>query len=242
MLELLAYFVTLLVFVILFTFEVIAPASGNDCDRRWQIYASSISALQLGVALFAGWVFRELFLQNSLFHLPSEVPLLIGALCSFIVTSFFAYWWHRLTHASPLLWRVFHQLHHSPRRVEALTAFYVHPFDGFAANILNVFVAFMILGLPVEGAAIAITLAAVYNLYIHSDTRSPYWLGYLVQRPEMHRVHHQSGVHAMNYGLPLWDLLFGTFRNPTIGPSDVGFTERKEAQIKDMLLLKDIDG
>lgn len=242
MLELSAYFAIIIVFVGVFTTEVIAPASGNDCDKRWQIYASAISAFQLFVTLAAGWIFHDWFQQNAVFTLPSSMPLFLKALVSFLVTSFLAYWWHRLTHASDFLWRVFHQLHHSPRRVEALTAFYVHPFDGLAANILNAFVAFVLLGLSVEAAAVAISLAAAYNIYVHSDTRSPRWLAPFIQRPEMHRVHHQSGVHAMNYGLPVWDVLFGTFANPETGPSDVGFSAAKEARIKDMLLMQDVKG
>lgn len=242
MLDLVIYFAVSVVFVVLFTFEVIVPASGNDCDKRWQIYASSISALQLFIALFAGWLFEDFFRENSWFALPQTTPIATAALLSFLVSSCIAYWWHRLTHYSDLLWRVFHQLHHSPRRVESLTAFYVHPFDGLAANVLNAFVAFMVLGLTLEAAAMALGLAAIYNLYIHSDTRSPKWLGFLVQRPEMHRVHHESGHHAGNYGLPIWDLLFGTFTNPDVAPRDVGFAPEKEARIRDMLLMKDVDG
>ncbi|WP_426174595.1 sterol desaturase family protein [Massilia sp. TWR1-2-2] len=30
-------------------------------------------------------------------------------------------------HESDWLWRVFHQIHHSPRRLEAITSFYRHP-------------------------------------------------------------------------------------------------------------------
>ncbi|MBX9460149.1 MAG: sterol desaturase family protein [Brevundimonas sp.] len=72
--------------------------------------------------------------------------------------------------------------------------------------------------------------------------RSPWWLGFFVQRPEMHRVHHERGVHANNYGLPLWDILFGTWRNPRTAPGECGFTEDKERMIGQMLLLKDVDG
>ena len=38
-----------------------------------------------------------------------------------------------------------------------------------------------------------------------ANVRTPQWLGYLVQRPESHSVHHQRGVHAYNYSdLPLF--------------------------------------
>lgn len=240
--ELAGYFAILTAFVLVFTREVIAPASGNDCDKRWQLYAGAISLMQLIIALLAGFLFRDWFATNALFHLPATMPLPLASLVSFLVASLIAYWWHRATHASDLLWRMLHQLHHSPSRIEALTAFYVHPLDGLAANLLNVAVAFGLLGAGVDVAALAVSYAAVYNIYIHSDTRSPRWLGWLVQRPEMHRVHHKSGYHAQNYGLPIWDLLFGTYVNPEGERVDCGFHPDKERRVKDMLLMQDVEG
>lgn len=240
--ELTIYGLVLIVFVGVFTIEVIAPASGNDCDKRWQIYAGGISAFQMVVTLAAGWIFRDWFIANSLFHLPEKTPILLQALIAFFMVSFIAYWWHRATHASDFLWRVFHQLHHSPSRIESLTAFYVHPLDGLAANMLNAFVAYMIFGTSIKVAAIALLIAAIYNIYIHSDTRSPHWLGVIVQRPEMHRVHHKSGAHKMNYGLPIWDILFGTFKNPTTCDFKCGFAADKEKEVRNMLLLRDVRG
>ena len=42
--------------------------------------------------------------------------------------TFVFYWWHRVRHL-PGFWVVFHQVHHSPARIEALTAFYKHPVE-----------------------------------------------------------------------------------------------------------------
>ncbi|WP_286830347.1 MULTISPECIES: sterol desaturase family protein [Kordiimonas] len=240
--ELAGYFIIFVTFVVVFTFEVIAPASGNDCDKRWQIYAGAISGFQIVVALAAGYLFSDWFAANAVFHLDPGIPVVVAAFLVFLAASLIAYWWHRATHRYDLLWRVFHQLHHSPARIEALTAFYVHPFDGFAANVLNVGVAFWLFGAGVDVAAAALLIAALYNIYIHSDTRSPEWVGYFVQRPEMHRVHHQAGHHAQNYGLPIWDLMFGTFVNPKKNQFACGFDKSKELRIRDMLLLKDVDG
>jgi len=40
-------------------------------------------------------------------------------------------------------------------------------------------------------------------------------MGYFIQRPEAHCVHHRLGFHYHNFAdLSLWDMLFGTFRNP----------------------------
>jgi sterol desaturase/sphingolipid hydroxylase (fatty acid hydroxylase superfamily) len=64
------------------------------------------------------------------------------------------------------------------------------------------------------------------ELFYHWNVRTPYWLGYVFQRPESHCVHHQEGVHSFNYSdLPVWDILFGTFRNPRRFDARCGFGE-----------------
>jgi sterol desaturase/sphingolipid hydroxylase (fatty acid hydroxylase superfamily) len=58
-------------------------------------------------------------------------------------------------------------------------------------------------------------MSGLGELVYHWNVRTPYWLGFIFQRPESHCVHHQEGVHSSNYSdLPIWDMLFGTFRNP----------------------------
>jgi sterol desaturase/sphingolipid hydroxylase (fatty acid hydroxylase superfamily) len=51
----------------------------------------------------------------------------------------------------------------------------------------------------------------------------------------MHRVHHAYGHHAQNYGLPVWDMLFGTWHNPTVQVERCGFDDEKSDNICAML-------
>ena len=173
--ELLTLSIVITIFICIFTLEVIAPASKNHCDRRWMILASSISLFQAMSTVVAGIIFAETFNTLSVFSLQAE-NILCQGIIGFLLTSFVAYWWHRAMHKSDLLWRLFHQLHHSPRRIEALTAFYLHPFDGIAATFLNALCCYFILGLDAYGTGMSLMIAAVYNLYIHADLKTPYWL------------------------------------------------------------------
>ncbi len=69
------------------------------------------------------------------------------------------------------------------------------------------------------------------------DIRTPRWLGYLIQRPESHCVHHQRGWHRNNYSdLPLWDILFGTFENPDASRYSCGFGVDAEQHVGTMLM------
>jgi sterol desaturase/sphingolipid hydroxylase (fatty acid hydroxylase superfamily) len=97
-----------------------------------------------------------------------------------------------------------------------------------------------VLGATPLAAGIALLLTGAFDLFLHSDLRTPRWLGYIVQRPEMHTVHHAYAHHAQNYGLPLWDLLFGTWANPAERRLELGFDADKSARITDMLLFRDV--
>lgn len=236
------YFVTLIAFSVIFTREVIGPASRASCDKRWRLYAGALNALNLVAVVAAGFLFERWISGHSVLHLAEIMDPVSASFVTFLVSSLVAYWYHRAVHRSDRLWRWVHQLHHSPTRIESLTAFYIHPFDGLLAVLLNAAVAYVLLGVSGVSAGLALIYVTLFNLLAHADLRSPWWLGFFVQRPEMHRIHHQRGVHANNYGLPLWDLVFGTWRNPRSGGVDCGFRDDKERLIGQMLMLKDVDG
>ena len=238
--EFLVYPVIALLFVGIFTREVIAPASRNPCDRRWMILATVVGALGIASAIVAGLLLEHQLRAHALFPGIGALPAPIVGLVSFLLTSFVFYWWHRAIHASDLLWRVFHQLHHSPRRIEVFTAFFAHPLDTAAAVSLSALSSYLVLGASPLAAALGLFYTALVDLFIHADIRTPRWIGYLVQRPEMHTVHHRREHHRQNYGLPLWDMLFGTWSNPTTRESDCGFDEARSGRVYDMLMLRDV--
>ena len=229
-----------LLFVGIFTREVIAPASRNHCDRRWLILASSLGAITVMVTLLVGYMMAGTIRAHALFPTQGKLPDGAVGLLSFLLTSFVFYWWHRATHHFDGLWRVFHQLHHSARRVEALTAFYAHPLDTAAAVLISAFSSYAVLGASPLAAAVALLITGTFDLFLHSDLRTPQWLGYVIQRPEMHTVHHAYEHHAQNYGLPVWDGLFGTWCNPAERMTELGFDADKSERLSDMLLCRDV--
>ena len=119
------------------------------------------------------------------------------------------------------------------------------PLDALLFLSLSSVVLYPVLGLtPAAGAwaTAALTFLAVFQ---HSRLRTPRWLGFLVQRPESHAVHHARGVHAFNYAdVPLWDIVFGTFNNPGEGAETPaqGFYDGASARVLDMLAFRDVSG
>jgi sterol desaturase/sphingolipid hydroxylase (fatty acid hydroxylase superfamily) len=54
-------------------------------------------------------------------------------------------------------------------------------------------------------------------------------------------VHHERGVHRYNYAdLPLWDIVFGTFRNPARWEAETGFYAGASARLGEMLIGRDV--
>jgi hypothetical protein len=80
------------------------------------------------------------------------------------------------------------------------------------------------------------TLSGIGELFYHWNVKTPYWLGFVVQRPESHLIHHEEGLHDYNYSdLPIWDILFGTFRNPHEWNERCGFGSGQEQMVIEML-------
>ena len=74
------------------------------------------------------------------------------------------------------------------------------------------------------------------------NIKTPRWVGYFFQRPEMHRIHHKRGVHYSNFAdLPIWDMIFGTYKNPKDVNSPCGFKEERERKLMDMMIFKDVN-
>jgi sterol desaturase/sphingolipid hydroxylase (fatty acid hydroxylase superfamily) len=173
--------------------------------------------------------------------LPLEklgVPLAV--LATVLATELVGYWLHRTMHTVPWIWRWTHQMHHSAERVDILGATYFHPFD-FALNIGITTAVASLLGVGGEAAAIAGYGYFCLAMFQHLNVRTPWWIGYIVQRPEGHSVHHARGVHAYNYGnLAISDLVFGTFKNPKEFVEEAGFWDGASARVGAMLLGRDV--
>ncbi len=164
-----------------------------------------------------------------------------GAVVGYLAITLVYYGWHRARHEVPFLWRHLHQLHHSPRRIEVLTSFYKHPLEIVANGLLSSAVLYVVVGVGREAATIAVLLTGLAELFYHWNVRTPRWVGFFVQRPEMHCVHHEKGVHTSNFAdLPLWDMIFGTYRNPASFEGECGFDAHEERDLAAMLRGRDL--
>jgi sterol desaturase/sphingolipid hydroxylase (fatty acid hydroxylase superfamily) len=65
------------------------------------------------------------------FRLLDLTPLgtWLGAVAGLLVYEAGVYAWHRSMHASNVLWRMLHEMHHSSERLDTYSAFWFSPFD-----------------------------------------------------------------------------------------------------------------
>lgn len=217
------------------------PANGLPRVRAWWGRIILVNSVQLGVVMVAGVTWDRWFQGGSLISLRDHLDPFQAGFTAYVVSTFIYYWWHRLRHESKWFWLLCHQIHHSPRRIEILTSFYKHPVEILLNSALSSAIVYLLLGCSVEAAAFYTFLTAVAEFFYHWNIRTPGWVGFLVQRPESHRIHHQYHVHTHNFAdLPVWDMLFGTFRNARRSPARCGFDDWREDRFDDMLAFRDI--
>ncbi|OAI51211.1 hypothetical protein AYO44_17180 [Planctomycetaceae bacterium SCGC AG-212-F19] len=221
--------------------ELARPGRAWPQVAGWWLRALALNAFQVGMVFVAGLVWDGWMVQHR-FWSADALGTVGGALVGYVALTFVYYWWHRWRHEVDFLWRWLHQIHHSPQRIEVITSFYKHPLEIAANSILSSVVVYFGVGLGPEAAAGAVLLTGLAELIYHWNVPTPYWLGFIFQRPESHCVHHQEGHHSHNYGdLPIWDMLFGTFRNPRQWDARCGFGPEREHQLGRMLAGVDVN-
>jgi sterol desaturase/sphingolipid hydroxylase (fatty acid hydroxylase superfamily) len=220
--------------------ERVAPGRELPNAPGWYGRALIITLCQVGITLATGKLWSHLSDRASLFNLDALQPPALEGFVGWLIATFCFYWWHRIRHLNGW-WVLFHQVHHSPARIEAITSFYKHPVEILADSALAVAVLCPLLGCSLEGVMWCAAYAATGEFFYHSNYKSPRWLKYLIQTPELHSLHHELDVHAGNYGdLPIWDRLFGTYRDADDFAPQCGFPHHNERHLSRMLAFQDV--
>lgn len=220
-------------------FEHLRPARPLPKMPGWRRKGLLFFVLTNAAAIFGPPLWLEHLGHLRLVELE-HWGVLGGAAITFLLVQFCVYWWHRSMHRSSFLWRTFHQLHHSAERLDTFGANYFHPLDVLGFAFWQTLVP-SLLGVSAGAAVTAGIVGLFYSLFQHTNVKTPRFIGYFIQRPESHSVHHGRGIHGYNYAdLPLWDLVFGTFRNPARFEADAGFWHGASEQVLSMLVARDV--
>lgn len=224
----------------LMIWEAAAPGRALPRIRGWKLRGLAAFAVFFYLSSYLPLIWDAHLARYQLFDL-SGLGTAGSAFAGLLFIEFGIYWWHRAMHSSNALWRGFHQMHHSAERLDTYGAFYFSPLDMIGWTLLGSLCLVLIVGVTPQAATVILLLTTFFTIFQHANIRTPRWLGYVIQRPESHTIHHGKGIHAYNYSdLPVMDILFGTFRNPAGYEVETGFYTGASERVVDMVLFRDV--
>jgi len=126
------------------------------------------------------------------------------------------YFYHRLAHRIPWLWRL-HEVHHSSEAMDWLASFRQHPAETLLMTLAEN-APLVLLHVPLSAHAAVLALLKINTVLVHANLRVPSgpW-SLLVATPRFHHRHHQRGGPVRNYAtlFTFIDRLFGTHSDET---------------------------
>jgi sterol desaturase/sphingolipid hydroxylase (fatty acid hydroxylase superfamily) len=192
----------------------------------------SVFAVSYGASGAIQWLLGHAIAPAPAAAEASVAIALVMAVCYWVMYDL-GYWLaHWLMHRIPVLWE-FHKVHHSAEVLTPLTEWRQHPVELFLFPLctgLTVGVVFgtaeHLLGLQRQGLSLfwinmlllaySMTLLHLRHSHVWIPVRG--WLGYVIQSPAHHQIHHSTDPKHFNknlgYGLSLWDWAFRTLYIP----------------------------
>jgi sterol desaturase/sphingolipid hydroxylase (fatty acid hydroxylase superfamily) len=242
-LELLLDPVSIIIFILyaaMMIWEAAAPARKLPVIKNWILRGMTAFTVFFFLSSYLPLIWDEYLAQFQIYDL-SGIGIFWGTVLGLLLYEFGLYIWHRAMHKFGPLWKVFHQMHHSAERMDTYGAFYFSPMDMIGFTFLGSLCFTLVAGLDPQAVTLILIATTYFSIFQHANIKTPVWMGYIVQRPESHTIHHAKGVHAYNYSdLPVFDILFGTFKNPKGYEHETGFYNGASERVVDMLLFKDV--
>src|SRR5262245_11572893 len=99
--------------------ELVRPGRSFPKVANWYLRALAFNGVQ-AVSLFTVGAMADRFFSERGSALLAGLGPVSGAVVGYVIHSFVYYWWHRWRHEVGFLWRIIHQFHHSPQRVEII--------------------------------------------------------------------------------------------------------------------------
>lgn len=224
----------------LLALEIAFPARQQPIVKGWYIRGLACFVCYFYLASYLPLLWDRYLLPFQIFDLTG-MNVWASTFIALLVFQLLLYCWHRSMHQIDWLWRTFHQMHHSAERVDTLGAFYFSPLDMIGFTLLASISLVLVVGISPQAATNFLLISQFMAVFAHCNIRTPQMLGYVIQRPESHSIHHGKGIHGYNYSeLSLIDILFGTFRNPKYFDVEIGFYQGASSRVLDMLCWKDV--
>ena len=228
-------------YALLIIWEALFPAQQLPKVKNWKLKGMTSFTVFFFLSSYLPLLTDPFLSQYQLFDLTS-LGNIGGGIVAIIIYELAVFVWHRAMHKSNFLWRTFHQMHHSAERMDTYGAFYFSLFDMIGFTFLGSVCFALLIGVTPQAVTIMLLGTMFLGIFQHTNIKTPYWLGYVIQRPESHTVHHAKGIHKHNYSdLPIFDIIFGSFKNPKDYEHETGFYHGASSKVVEMLTFQDIN-
>ena len=152
------------------------------------------------------------FLNNVSFHPAIEVLIV------FLIFDFAGYFFHKVFHTYPILWK-FHLVHHSDLAVDVTTSVRHHPVEALILAMLIAMI-ILLLGAPAICVFLYQTTHFFVSIFSHANIKLPRIIDKIIRliiiTPDFHRIHHSVDERYTNsnYGnvLTWWDHMFASYQ------------------------------
>ncbi|MHB1946828.1 MAG: sterol desaturase family protein [Gammaproteobacteria bacterium] len=167
----------------------------------------------INLADYEPLIFLKLqWFSDSKIWLLRLLDIFATLLVSLVIYDFFYYWFHRLQHQIPFLWR-FHSIHHSPRELSVWSNYHHFTEEIFRIIFQLLPAALLIKTTPMP--LIFIFIISLQGIFSHAATRFNFgFLRYFILDSRYHRIHHSIEKQHWNKNfasqLPFWDIVFRT--------------------------------
>lgn len=228
-------------YTLLIIWEALFPARPLPKVKNWKLRGMTSFAVFFFLSSYLPLLTDPFLSQYQFFDL-TNLGNVGGGIFAIVLYEFGVFVWHRAMHKSDFLWRLFHQMHHSAERMDTYGAFYFSLFDMIGFTFLGSICLALLVGVTPQAVTIMLLGTMFLGIFQHTNIKTPHWLGYIIQRPESHTIHHAKGIHKHNYSdLPIFDIIFGSFKNPKGYEHETGFYEGASSKVIEMLTFKDIN-
>jgi sterol desaturase/sphingolipid hydroxylase (fatty acid hydroxylase superfamily) len=221
----------------------------QDKRKRWMtnlgLSVTTIAVLPITpVSLITAGAWAQ---QNDI-GLMNQVslPIFLAVVVQLLLRGFISFFVHWLNHKVPLLWRL-HRVHHMDREIDVSSTLRGHPLEFPIGALIGVPLA-LLFGLSPWLLLFYELLDAAIVVFSHSNVALPKtinrWLSYIIVTPNLHRIHHSCTRYETDSNFsavfPVWDVIFGTFRQTSETPQKsmaLGLSEVRDGRSDDFLWL-----
>ncbi|RYZ63022.1 MAG: fatty acid hydroxylase family protein, partial [Proteobacteria bacterium] len=157
------------IYVALLAWETVIPARALPPVRGWRTKGGIAFLVYVFVSTYLPLIWGEAIAPLQLFDLGA-MPVVAATVVGLLTYELGVWVWHRTMHRFDVLWRSFHQMHHSAERIDVSGAFWFSPLDMIGWTALFS-LCLTVVGLPVQAIIATNLIATLLTVFQHANLR-----------------------------------------------------------------------